>query len=191
MNYSKLIINQFLKTRITTGCFIVASFLMTLKSNAAIINVSSIPALQSAINGASPGDVILLANNTYLNNTININTSNITVRAATSGAVFLNGANSITILGNNVTFSGFQFTSGSISDNVITVKGNYAQLTQLNFKSYSAQKYINLEGQYDEISYCNFENKPASAPQGNLIHISPNGSVPNYAKIRYCSFKNV
>ncbi|MDP2886171.1 MAG: chondroitinase-B domain-containing protein [Ignavibacteria bacterium] len=155
------------------------------------IHVSSVAALQSAINGASAGDVILLDNGTYLNNVVTIGTSDITVKAATLGGVYLNGTNEINISGSNVIFSGFQFTAGSIDGIVIIVSGNHVILTQLNFKGYSAQKYVNLQGQYDEVSFCNFENKPTTAPQGNLIHIAPNGSVPNYAKIRYCSFLNM
>lgn len=160
-------------------------------ASATTYNVSSIAAMQSAINSAVAGDEIVLANGTYLNSTLNIGTSNITVRSATPGGVFLNGTNAISITGNFVTFSGFQFTSGSITGVVITVDGNNNTLTQLNFDGYSAQKYINLKGQYDEVSYSNFRNKPASAPAGNLIHIAPNGTVPNYAKIRYCSFQDM
>ena len=155
------------------------------------IRVSSIPALQLALITAAAGDTIVLANGTYLNNTLNIATSNINVRAATPGGAILSGTNDIKISGSNVVFSGFQFTSGSISGIVIVVSGDHNTLSQLNFSGYSAQKYINLQGQYDEVSYCNFENKPASAPTGNLIHIAPNGSVPNYARIRYCSFQNM
>jgi hypothetical protein len=184
-------IRAILKSALLIGNFVLMLFFTSFKTNAAIINVSSIAALQTASNTALPGDIIVLANNTYLNSTLNITTSNITVRAATPGGVILNGTNSITISGNNITFSGFQFLSGSISGNVISVTGNYALLTQLNFNGYSAQKYINISGQYDEVSYCNFENKPTSAPIGNLVHIAPNGTVPNYAKIRYCSFKNM
>jgi hypothetical protein len=155
------------------------------------IHVSSIAAMQSAINGASAGDIIILDNGTYLNNTLAIGTNSITVKAATPGGVYLNGSNAIMISGSHVTFSGFQFAAGSIDGIVIFVNGNYDVLTQLNFRGYSAQKYISLQGQYDEVSFCNFENKPTTAPQGNLIHIAPNGSVPNYAKIRYCSFLNM
>ena len=191
MNSVQLKFRGIFKLTLLLGNFVLMLFFTSFKTNAAIINVSSVAALQTASNTALPGDVIVLANNTYLNSTINITTSNITVRAATPGGVFLNGTNSITISGNNVTFSGFQFTSGSIPGVVISVRGNYAMLNQLNFNGYSAQKYINLSGQYDEISYCSFENKPTSAPIGNLVHIAPNGTVPNYAKIRYCSFKNM
>ena len=165
--------------------------LMFFHCQASEIHVSSVAALQAAINGASAGDVIVLDNGTYLNSTLAIGTSNITVKAGTPAGVFLNGTNAITISGSYVTFSGFQFTSGSIDGMVIVVSGNNDQLIQLNFRGYSAQKYINLQGQYDEVSFCNFENKPVTAPQGNLIHIAPNGIVPNYARIRYCSFKNM
>jgi len=175
-------------------CALMAGLLIILffvRVQATEIHVSSIAALQAAINGASAGDVIVLDNGTYLNNTLAIGTSNITVKAATPGGVYLNGTNAITISGSRVTFSGFQFTSGVIDGIVIVVSGDYDVLTQLSFKGYSAQKYINLQGQYDEVSFCNFENKPATAPQGNLIHIAPNGIVPNYATIRYCSFQNM
>ena len=155
------------------------------------IRVSSIAAMQAAINSASAGDVIVLDNGTYLNNILAMGTSNIIVKAASPGGASLNGTNTITISGSNVTFSGFQFTSGSIDGVVIVVSGHHVVLTQLNFKGYSAQKYINLQGQYDEVSFCNFENKPTTAPQGNLIHIAPNDLVPNYARIRYCSFQNM
>jgi hypothetical protein len=174
-----------------TALMIVILATTALNLQAAEIHVSSVAALQSAINGASAGDVILLDNGTYLNNVVTIGTSDITVKAATLGGVYLNGTNEITISGSNVIFSGFQFTAGSIDGIVIVVSGNHVILTQLNFKGYSAQKYVNLQGQYDEVSFCNFENKPTTAPQGNLIHIAPNGAVPNYAKIRYCSFLNM
>ncbi len=155
------------------------------------VHVSSISELQTAISAASAGDVLVLANGTYLNSTLYIGTNNITVRAATPGGVFLNGTNGIIIAGSAVTFSGFQFTSGSITGIVITVSGNNDTLTQLNFNGYSAQKYINLLGQYDVLSYSAFENKPTTAPIGNLIHVSPDATIPRYAKIRYCSFKNM
>jgi len=165
----------------------------TFNIKAATINVSSISALQTAANGSSSGDIIVLADGTYQNNTITIGKSNITVRSATPGGVFLNGTNSISINGSYVTFSGFQFTSGSITGIVITVNGSHNTITQLNFNGYSAQKYITLvsPSQYNEISYCNFENKPATAPAGNLIHIDPSATVPGYHKIRYCSFQNM
>jgi regulation of enolase protein 1 (concanavalin A-like superfamily) len=157
------------------------------------INVGSIAALQTAINGAGDGDEIVVADGIYLNSSINVSTSGIVVRAATPGGVFLNGTNAITISANRVVFSGFQFTSGSIAGVVITVTGNDNLLTQLNFNGYSAQKYISIQApsQRNQISYSNFENKPQSAPIGNLVHVEADATVPGYHRIHRCSFQNL
>ncbi len=151
---------------VTAACACLLFALRATDAGATTITVSSIAALQSAINGAAAGDVLVLADGTYLNNTLTIGTSNITVRAETPGGVRLNGTNVIKITGSYVTFSGFQFTSGSISGVVIDVRGSHDLLTQLNFNGYSAQKYIVIQDgtQYNEISFSNFENKPVSAP---------------------------
>jgi hypothetical protein len=158
-------------------------------------NVSSIAALQSAINGASSGDVIVLANGTYSNNTVSIGKSGITVRAATPGGVILNGTDDITISGNRVTFSGFQFiSSGNNTSGIpIGVTGNQNLLTQLNFDGYSSQKYINIQApsRSNVVAYCNFRNKPAGSQSGNLIHVGADVSVVGYHKIRYCSFQDM
>jgi hypothetical protein len=169
------------------------NILLITEVNAGIINVSSVSQLQSAINSSSAGDIIVLADGTYLNNTINIGKNNITVRSATPGGVFLNGTNDINISGNFVTFSGFQFTSGDIgSDYLIELSGSNITLTQLNFNGYYAKKYIQINPgtQYNDVSYCNIENKPADAVIGCTIQINTSPTVPGYHKIRYCSFKN-
>lgn len=175
------------------NCFLMLFFFLITTASAVTRNVNSIAGLQNAINFSGPGDVIILADATYVDNTFNISHSNITVKSATPGGVFLNGTNAITISGSNVTFTGFQFTSGTITGNVITVTGSNNALNQLNFKGYSAQKMIVLDaaGQYNTISYCNFENKPVGATPGNLIHIDPSITVSGYHKIRYCSFQNM
>uniref|UniRef100_UPI0037C11859 chondroitinase-B domain-containing protein n=1 Tax=Gemmatimonas sp. TaxID=1962908 RepID=UPI0037C11859 len=149
------------------------------------ITVRSIAALQTAINSAAAGDEIVVADGTYLNNSINVSTSGIVVRAATPGGVFLHGTNAITISANRVVFSGFQFTSGSIAGVIITVTGSDNLLTQLNVNGYSAQKYISIQApsQRNQISYSNFENKPPNAPSGNLVHVEADATVPGYHRI--------
>jgi len=159
-------------------------------------NVSTIAALQSAINSAASGDIIILADGTYLNSTITIPSgkNGITVKSATPGGVYLNGTQAVVIDGNGNTFSGFQFTSGNVGSGIpIIVNGSQNLLTQLNINGYIAQKYINLKstGRSNVVAYCNFENKPTSAPIGNLIHIALASGVPGYHKIRYNSFQNM
>jgi len=167
---------------------------LSFQAHAAEVHVSSIGALQSAIDNASADDVIVLENGTYLDNNLSIGTSHITVKSATRGGVYLNGTNAISISGSYVTFSGFQFTSGDIGTGyLILVYGSHNVLTQLNINGYSAKKYIVVAApsQYNEITYCNFQNKPTTAPQGNLLHIDPDATLPGYHKIRYCSFQKM
>lgn len=188
------------------GAVVIAGLLSPLALKGATVNVNSISALQSAINAANSGDMIILADGTYLNGTLLINKNNITIKAATPGGVYWNSevptsprlaGNSlpdrIAITGNNVTFSGFQFTSGDIGGGfIIEVTGNNNILTHLNFSGYFAQKYIRIAdgSQYNEISYCNIEKKPAAAVSGCTIQINTSNTVPGYHKIRYCSFQN-
>lgn|GEM_PF-771201 len=181
------------RIRFTAHVILIGALPLVVNSQS-VVNVATIQQLQAAIDGASAGDVLVLANGTYMNSSLTIGTNNITVRAATPGGAFLNGTQSITITGSDVTFSGFQFTSGDIGTAyLITVYGNRNKLTQLNVNGYSAKKYIHLDlgTQYNEISYCNFQNKPTTAPIGNLIHIAPDTSVPGYHTIRYCSFQHM
>ena len=174
-------------------CFLLLNFLVSQSINAATINVSSIAALQNACNNSNAGDIIILANGTYQDVTLDVNNSNITIKAQTPGNVFLNGYDDINIWSNSVTFSGFQFTSGDIGSNyLIEVFGNRNKLTHLNFSNYSAKKYIEIKAgsQYNEISFCNLEKKPAAAVTGCTIQISTSATVPGYHKISYCSFQN-
>ena len=186
----------FMKTvsAIRHSCPAIAFLLVwPLMLHSAVVNVSSVAALQSAVNKAAMGDTIVLADGTYLNSTLAIGASNITVRAATPGGVFLNGTNRIDITGSHVTFCGFQFTSGDIGEGqLIEVSGSHNLLTQLNVNGYQAKTYIVVEAgsQYNEISYCNIENKPESAASGCTIQIHISPTVVGYHKIRYCSFRN-
>ena len=167
-------------------------FMQTMK--ATTYYVSSVTALQSKIDSFTTvsGDIIILYNGTYLNSTLTIGKSGIKVMSETPGGVFLNGTNDITISGDYVTFSGFQFTSGDIGSNyLLKVSGSYNKITQLNFSNYYAKKYIEIQSgsQYNEISYCNLEKKPAAAIAGCTIQISTSPTVIGYHKISYCSFQ--
>jgi hypothetical protein len=173
--------------------FLLLNIFVSFSLRAATINVNSIAALQNACNNSNSGDILILANGTYQNVTLDVNNSNITIKAQTPGGVFLNGSDDINIWSNYVTFSGFQFTSGNIGTNyLLEVFGNYNKLMHLNFSGYFAKKYIVISGgsRYNEISYCNIEKKPAAAELGCTIQISTSPTVIGYHKISYCSFQN-
>ena len=81
-----------------------------LNIDAKTINVKTIAELQKAINTATSGDIIVLADNTYKDaGLIKISASGIAVKAATVGGVILTGNSSIRITGSKNTLTGFQF----------------------------------------------------------------------------------
>lgn len=175
-------------------CNLVISLLTSVHVNAATIPVSSIAALKTEINKSASGDILILADGEYLNTSLTVSKSDITIKSATPGGVFLNGTDAINLSGNNITFSGFQFISNTTSvDKLIDVSGNSNTLTQLNFNGYSAKNMLYITGSNNTVSYSNFQNKPAimiaKAGTGALIQIIPNGIGNN--KIQYCSFQKL
>lgn len=154
---------------------------------------SSIEELQRAINSANIGDSLTLAPGVYTDAKIIIARNGLTISSQGAGKVIFNGSSQVSIAADSTTFTGFQFIEGDTPGIVIKVSGSRNQLVALNFSGYSAEKYINIEAgsQYNDISFCNFENKPISAPIGNLVGVIPHEEIPGFHRIRFCSFKNL
>ena len=170
--------------------------LLAINANSKTTTVTTIAKLQTAINTAASGDTILLANGTYLNNTITISKNYLTIMPVKNGGVFLNGTNAININGNYINFRGFQFTSGTITSSAIMVNGSNNNLSQLNFNGYDAAHMLMIFGQYNIISFCNFQNKPATnmvshGGNGDMVQIIPDSLNVGYNVIRYCSFQHM
>ncbi len=153
---------------------------------------TSVAELQAGINSASAGDLLLLAAGTYTDAALTVTTHGLTIRAELPGKVIFSGSSHVVIKSDHTVLSGFQFLNGEYPGIVIRVFGSDNRIEDLNFFGYSAKKYINLEAgsQRNEIFYCNFENKPVTAPMGNLVGVIPDSQVPGYHRIRFCSFKN-
>lgn len=165
----------------------------TLTLSTGVTTVTSVAELQAAINAASAGDVIQLANGTYRDSTLLVGRSGITIRAQTPGGVRFTGSHSITISGNDNVLRGFRFEDGSISGVVVQVSGSRNLLTELSFDGYAAAKYIVLKAgsQHNAVTWSHFARKPTSAPPGNLIHVDPDPTVPGYHTIGHNSFLNM
>jgi poly(beta-D-mannuronate) lyase len=175
------------------GASTVLSTLTSVSASAATKSFTSVKELQRAIDTASPGDVLTLAPGNYMDAEITVSQDGLTISAQTPGAVIFGGASKVSLKADSTIFTGFQFIDGDISGIVIKVSGSKNQISDLNFSGYSAEKYINIEpgAQYNDISYCNFEDKPESAPIGNLVGVLPDPEIPGYNRIRFCSFKNL
>lgn len=150
-------------------------------------------ALQAGIDAANEGDVLTLAPGTYSNAQFTLSRNGITVCAKVPGTVIFKDAVQVLLKSDFSIFTGFQFIGGQTPGTVIKVIGSHNQVNDLNFSNYSAEKYITIgEGsQFNDIAFCNFENKPVTAPVGNLVGVIPNAAIPGYHRIRFCSFKNL
>ena len=181
----------------TMSVFLMLLCLSLVHLQAATINVNSIAALQNAINASQVGDIILLANGHYANNSFDVSKNNITIKASTPGGVFLDGYNSIYLSGNYCTVSGFQFTQNyTQTGNVFDVYGDGNTITEMNFNGYSSDKFIQISGKDNVVSYCNFQNKlcvltSSKAGTGDMVQILPNNSYVGNNVIRYCSFQKM
>ena len=183
-------------------CVYLAYTLLTLinpQATKRIFTVRTVQELQDTLNTkANASDTILLANGNYSASfklTIPVNKQGITVQAKTLGQVIFTGSAHILLNGNNNTLSGFQFIgnpSAQAAKNVIEINGNYNTISHCNWSNYAAKRYIHVsaETRYNTISYCNMENKPVTAPLGSLIQLLPSKDG-NYHRITHCTFQNM
>lgn len=178
---------------VVAASLLLAAAVRTPVADARVTVVTSISALQAAIDGGAAGDVVQLADGTYRDGALTIGRNGVTVEAQTTGGVTLTGTVSVAISASDAVFRGFRFTGGSNPGAVITVTGDRNVLTELSFDGYSAQKYVVLAAgsQYGAVTWSNFANKPTSAPKGNLVHIDPDPIEPGYHVISHNSFQHL
>ena len=160
---------------------ILATAAITSQAFAVTNNVSTLAALQTAINGAHAGDVIILANGSYSGSTITIN------RVGTSNAPILIQAQ--TIGGVNLTAGGFQFDSpaawvtvqgfnitGAAGVNVINWLTSHCRFSHNYFQCSGNNFYVQLAGDDAQFDYNELRNKTTT---GQMIRID--GNVINNA----------
>lgn len=139
------------------------------------VNVSSVSALQTAINNAQAGDHIVLANGTYsLSSSISVNSENgtaanpIVVKAASVLGVSFTGTGSFNVTGSSrIIIQGFRFTgsTGSGGSSGLNIKdSNFVRVTRNYFQMSDSTKaywtYITGTGNDHRIDHNEYANKP-------------------------------
>ncbi len=172
-----------LRRLVSASRFIGAVLFASTSAVAATTTVTSISALQTAINGANPGDVIILRNGSYTTSSaININrqgtsSAPILIRAETVGGATIGGSGSIRFTSPAAwcTVQGFVLThSGSLSIPSGTSHCRYSRnVIQLSIPSGSDVSYINIQGDDAQIDYNELRNK---STLGNMLDITGSGS---------------
>ncbi|MFB6454786.1 discoidin domain-containing protein [Chitinophaga sp. Hz27] len=156
------------------------SVFCTLQLSAATVNVSSLSALQTAINNAAAGDVIILANGVYTaSTTITINKQGtavapITIQAQTIGGVEINGTAGITIASpaKYIIIKGFKFKFNA-SQATMAAGTSFCRWTRNLFETPGDGENLLLNGSDHEVDYNTFQHKNA---MGRYIAVRGSGS---------------
>ncbi|WP_240347930.1 chondroitinase-B domain-containing protein [Longitalea arenae] len=147
---------------------------------AATITVTSLPALQTAINNAAPGDVIILANGVYTASAdITINkqgtaVSPITIQAQSVGGAEIGGTNGFNIVSpaRYIIIKGFKFTH-SASQATMASGTSFCRWTRNIFQTPGTGENLSLNGNDHEVDYNTFQHKNAL---GRFITVRGSGS---------------
>jgi poly(beta-D-mannuronate) lyase len=142
--------------------------------------VTSLSALQTAINNASPGAVITLANGTYTASTDIVITKQgtatapITIQAQTIGGATIGGTNgfSINSPAAYIVIKGFRFTH-TASQATMTSGTHHCRWTRNLFQTPGDGDNLSLNGNDHEIDFNTFQNKNA---MGRFIAVRGSGS---------------
>ncbi len=140
------------------------------------VPVSSVSAMQTAINNAVPGDHIVLANGNYsLSSSVSVDAENgtaanpIVIRAASVLGVTLNGTGSFNVTGSShIIIQGFRFVgaTGSGGTSGLNLKdSNFCRVTRNYFQMSDSTKaywtYISGSGNDHRIDHNEYATKPS------------------------------
>jgi hypothetical protein len=147
---------------------------------AATITVTSLSALQTAINNAVPGDIIILANGVYTaSSDITINEQGtaaqpITIKAQTIGGAEIKGTAGFSIVSpaKYIIIQGFKFTHNA-SQATMASGTSFCRWTRNIFETPGAGENLLLNGSDHEVDYNTFQHKNAL---GRFIAVRGSGS---------------
>jgi poly(beta-D-mannuronate) lyase len=167
--------------------FLTSLFLLSIISaaNAETIKVNSITSLQTAINKALPGDVIVVGNGTYTTTESIIvgvkgtKEKPISIGAETRGGVEITGARGFTLSAGAqyIIIEGFRFTHATGASGIVA-GATHCLITKNLFEckappdSKGTKPYLTVSGDDNEISYNTFQNK---TDEGQMLSIQGPG----------------
>jgi hypothetical protein len=175
LNKIKFTVTNNLVTRILSVLIVLPGI-----ASANTITVTSIPALQTAINNAAPGDLIILANGLYTTTAdISINRKGtaaqpITIAAQTIGGAEITGTGGFSIVSPAayIIIKGFKFTHAA-NHAKMGSGTSFCRWTRNTFETPGEGEYLQLNGNDHEVDYNTFQNK---RNLGRFITVRGSGS---------------
>ena len=160
--------------------------------------VSNTEELQKELKKACAGSVIRLREGVWDKLAVTVKRSGnehalLTVKADKPGKTFIEGKSYIVLAGNYIRLEGLYFRHGKAGHNngAIVVKGSHNLITEntLDGLNGSSQKdsWLNVFGQYNEISFNRFTNK---TKQGVILVVIRNDASAQYHHIHHNHFEN-
>ncbi len=147
--------------------------------------VNNMTDLQAAIQGAVPGDVIIMADGIWMDATIHFHAEgeegdSITLRAENPGSVILTGESRMTIEGSYLVVDGLMFRDGYLSHTGVVIEflngAHHSRLTNTVIMNYNPQnnglsrdlryRWVNMRpgATYNRLDHCYFLNKDHAGP---------------------------
>jgi len=150
------------------------------KLSAGTITVSSVAALQNAINEAKPGDIVLLKSGVYtttadiLINNAGTKLQPITIAAANAGGAEITGSGGFNLVSPAayIVISGFKFTHAA-SKARSGAGTSFCEWTHNIFETPGTGEYLTIAGSDHQVDYNTFQNKDSL---GRFIAVRGSGS---------------
>jgi poly(beta-D-mannuronate) lyase len=129
-----------------------------------------------------PGDVVILADGTWTDQTITFKgmgdkDNPITFRPQTPGKVILNGQSSLKIEGQHLLVSGLFFKDASATTDAITLTGHHNRLTDCAVVGGKHKFFVRLYGTHNRVDHCYLAEKTSDSP---TLQVEAEGKPNNH-----------
>ncbi len=171
------------------GVDLVRTLLLVLPAAAVEYRVSSAEEIARLAATLLPGDVLVMADGTWVDQAVAFQARGmpgapITLRAETPGRVILTGRSSLTIDGEHLVVSGLWLKDGTPAGDSVRLSGRQCRVTETAIVDCKSKFYAHLFGSENRLDHCYLAGKTSDSP---TLQIEAEGK-PNHHRIDHNHF---